>query len=98
MKVNIAGRGIDLTDALKSRVEDGLKMLDKFFYPDTIANVTLKTEKNRHIAEFTIPVKNNTIRIEAESEDMYKSIEEGLAKVEMQIKKYRDKIDDKKHS
>lgn len=98
MKINIAGKGIDLTDALKKRVEDGLISLDNFFYPDTIANVVLKTEKNRHIAEFTIPVKNNTIRIEAESEDMYKSIEEGLAKVETQIKKYREKIDDKKYT
>lgn len=98
MKMNIAGLGIDLTDALKTKVEDGLNSLDTFFYPDTVATVTLKLEKNDHIADFNIPVKGTTIHIEERSSDMYKSIDNAIVKIEQQIKKYREKIDDKKHN
>lgn len=96
MKINIAGKGIDLTEALKNTVNEKLNSISKYFTPDTVANVTLRTERGTHICEFTIPVKGNVIRIEHETLDMYKSIDEALEKVESQIKKYRRKIKDKK--
>ncbi len=92
MKINITGRNIELTDGLKSAVEDKLSKLDKYFNDDTQANVTLSVEKDRQKIEVTIPVKGNIIRSEQVSNDMYVSIDLVEEVIANQMKKYRNKI------
>ncbi len=92
MKINITGRNIELTDGLKSAVEDKLSKLDKFFTEDTQANVTLSVEKDRQKIEVTIPVKGNIIRSEQVSNDMYVSIDLVEEVIANQMKKYRNKL------
>ena len=41
MRITITGRNIDITDGLKSAVEDKLAKLEKYFTPDTDVFVTL---------------------------------------------------------
>ena len=41
MKITITGRNIELTDGLKSAVEEKLNKLNRYFTPDTDAHVTL---------------------------------------------------------
>ena len=64
MKFIISGRNIDITDGLRSAVEDKLGKLEKFFTDDTEIHVTLSVEKERQKIEVTIPVKGNIIRSE----------------------------------
>ena len=45
MKFIISGRNIDITDGLRSAVEDKLGKLEKFFTDDTEIHVTLSVEK-----------------------------------------------------
>ncbi len=92
MKINITGRNIELTDGLKSAVEEKLSKLDKFFTDDTQANVTLSVEKDRQKIEVTIPVKGHIIRSEQVSNDMYVSIDLVEEVIANQMKKYRNKI------
>ena len=58
MKMKIIGRKTEVTDALEERVTKKIGKLSKFFPEDTIANVTLKVEKNRQIVEVTIYYNN----------------------------------------
>ena len=64
MRFIITGRNIDITEGLKSAVEEKLGKLDRFFAPETEVNVTLSVEKERQKIEVTIPVKGNIIRSE----------------------------------
>ena len=75
MKITITGRNIELTPGLKQAVEDKLSKLEKYFKPDTDAQVTLSVEKDRQKVEVTIPTKGHTIRSEQVSSDMYVSID-----------------------
>ena len=59
MRFIITGRNIDVTEGLKSAVEEKLGKLDRFFAPETEVNVTLSVEKERQKIEVTIPVKGN---------------------------------------
>ena len=43
MRFIITGRNIDITEGLKSAVEEKLGKLDRFFAPETEVNVTLRT-------------------------------------------------------
>ena len=92
MRFIITGRNIDVTEGLKSAVEEKLGKLDRFFAPETEVNVTLSVEKERQKIEVTIPVKGNIIRSEQVSSDMYVSIDLVEEVIERQLKKYKHKI------
>ena len=81
-----------ITEGLKSAVEEKLGKLDRFFAPETEVNVTLSVEKERQKIEVTIPVKGNIIRSEQVSSDMYVSIDLVEEVIERQLKKYKNKI------
>lgn len=98
MKFVIVGRNIDVTPGLKTAVEDKIGKLDKYFNPDTEVHVTLSVEKERQKIEVTIPVKGSIIRSEQVSSDMYVSIDLVEEVIERQLKKYKNKIVDKKQS
>ena len=69
MKFTISGRNIEVTEGLKTAVEDKIGKLEKYFSPDAEAIVTLSVEKDRQKIEVTIPVKGNIIRAEQSSRD-----------------------------
>ena len=92
MRFIITGRNIDVTEGLKSAVEEKLGKLARFFAPETEVNVTLSVEKERQKIEVTIPVKGNIIRSEQVSSDMYVSIDLVEEVIERQLKKYKNKI------
>lgn len=92
MKITVFGKNIDVTEGLKSAVENKLSKLDRYFADDTEVNVTLSVEKDRQKIEVTIPVKGNIIRSEQVSNDMYVSIDLVEEILERQIKKYKNKI------
>jgi len=98
MRFIITGRNIDITEGLRSAVEDKLGKLDRFFAPETEISVTLSVEKERQKIEVTIPVKGNIIRSEQTSSDMYVSIDLVEEVIERQLKKYKNKIVDKQQN
>ena len=98
MKFIIVGKNIDVTEGLRTAVEDKIGKLEKYFAEDTEVHVTLSVEKDRQKIEVTIPVKGNIIRSEQVSSDMYVSIDLVEEIIERQLKKYKRKIIDKKQA
>lgn len=98
MKFNIAARNIELTNGLKTTVEEKLSKLDRYFKEDTLVNVTMTVEKDRQKIEVTIPVKGHIIRSEQVTNDMYASIDMVEEVIERQIRKYRTKLANRYHS
>ena len=64
MKFVIVGKNIDVTEGLRSAVEDKIGKLEKYFNEDTEVHVTLSVEKDNQKIEVTIPVKGKIIRSE----------------------------------
>ncbi|MCR4656053.1 MAG: ribosome-associated translation inhibitor RaiA [Lachnospiraceae bacterium] len=96
MKFVIVGKNIEVTDNLRSTVEEKIGKLERYFTPDTEAKVTMSVEKDRQKIEVTIPVKGSIIRSEQVSNDMYVSIDLVEEIIERQLKKYKNKIVDVK--
>ena len=97
MEFIIVGKNIDVTEGLRSAVEDKIGKLERYFTPDTEIHVTLSVEKDRQKIEVTIPVKGSIIRSEQVSNDMYVSIDLVEEIIERQLKKYKNKLVDSKH-
>jgi len=98
MKFVIVGKNIDVTEGLRSAVEDKIGKLERYFNSETEVHVTLSVEKERQKIEVTIPVKGSIIRSEQVSNDMYVSIDLVEEIIERQIKKYKNKLIDQKQS
>ena len=98
MKFIISGKNITVSEGLRTAVEDKLGKLERYFTPDTEVVVTLSVEKERQKIEVTIPVKGNIIRSEQVSNDMYVSIDLVEEVIERQLRKYKNKIVDRKQS
>lgn len=98
MNFIISGKNLTVTEGLKSAVEDKLGKLERYFTPDTEIIVTLSVEKDRQKIEVTIPVKGTIIRSEQTSNDMYVSIDLVEEVIERQLRKYKNKIIDKKQA
>lgn len=98
MRYTITGRNIEVTPGLRDAIQDKLGKLDRYFTPDTEVVVTLSVQRDKQKIEVTIPVKGSIIRAEEASSDMYVSIDLVEEIIERQIKKYRHRLIDKKHS
>ena len=92
MKFIILGKNIEVTEGLRTAVEDMIGKLEKYFTTETEVHVTLSVEKERQKIEVTIPVKGNIIRSEQVSNDMYVSIDLVEEIIERQLKKYKTKL------
>jgi putative sigma-54 modulation protein len=92
MNVQVRGRNIDVTVALKEYVEKRLGKLSKFYDQLGDPAVTLSVIKDKHRVEVTIPINGMILRGEEASDDMYASIDMVVEKLEKQISKYKGKI------
>lgn len=92
MKVNITGKNMEVTDALRNVTYKKLGKLDKYFDKDVIADVTFSVEKSRQIIEVTIDLPGTILRAEESTDDMYTSVDRAVDILERQVRKYKTKL------
>ena len=92
MRFTITGKNIEVTEGLRSAINEKIGKLDKYFNEDTVVHVTLSVEKESQKIEVTIPVKGNIIRSEQVSNDMYVSIDLVEEVIERQLRKHKTKL------
>ena len=95
MKITITGKQIELTPALKQRVEDRFAKLDRYFHKETEAFVTLRVQREEQIAEATIHSGSLIVRVEESTDDMYVSIDNAADVLERQLRKHKTRIEKK---
>ena len=97
MKFIVSGKNIEITDALRNRVEKKIGRLEKFFSPGTETQVTLSVEKTRQIVEVTIPFNGIVLRAEESNGDMYTSLDKLVDVLERQIRRNKTRLAKKLH-
>lgn len=95
MNLVISGKNIDITEGLRSAVEEKIGKLERYFNDSTEVHVTMSAEKLRQKIEVTIPMKGSIIRAEQTSTDMYVAIDLVEEVIERQLRKYKNKLIDK---
>lgn len=92
MNLQVRGRNIEVTDALKDYVLKRVGKLDKYLDNAVDAMATMSVEKGIHRIEVTIPLNGMYLRGEEGTGDMYSSIDLVVEKLEKQINKYKGKL------
>jgi len=96
MNISINGRHMDVTEALKGYAEEKVGKLERYLPKGAEALVTLGVEKYRHRAEVQIKVNGVVIQAQEETAEMYSSIDMVMDKIGRQVKKYKEKLKEKK--
>ena len=98
MKFIIRGQKLEVTDSIKSYIEEKIGKLDKYFEnPEELtATVVVRVRGKEQIVEVTVPSKKVILRAEESNEDLYASIDLVSDKLERQIRKNKTKIRSKK--
>lgn len=94
MLFNIRGSKMEITDSIRSYIENKLGKLNKYFgNPDNItANISVKSYGKEQTVEVTIPIKGGILRAEESHKDLYASIDLVTDKLERQIRKNKTRI------
>lgn len=94
MKFNIHGRKLDVTESIKSYIEEKIGRLDKYFEnPDDItATILIKLRGKDQVVEATINANKFILRGEESNKDLYASIDKVSDKIERQIRKNKTRM------
>jgi putative sigma-54 modulation protein len=92
MQVSVTFRQLEPSEALKSYVTDRLKKFKRYLEGPLEAHVVLALEKFRHLADITINSNGRMIKGREENADMYAAIDLVMDKLDMQLRKHREKL------
>ncbi len=95
MKITMTGKQIELTPALKDRINDRFAKLDRYFHRETEATVTLSVQREKQVVEATVYSGNLLMRVEEATDDMYVSIDNAVDILERQLRKHKTRIEKK---
>ena len=92
MQITITARHFELTDPIKDYADSAMRGLKRYFDNIIVAEMILRVEKNRNIAELNLSVKKVNFVAKAHEQDMYTAIDSVIRKIERQIKKQVGKM------
>lgn len=96
MRLQIKGKNVEISEAIRSYAEEKLGKLERQLADPTQVELELAVERNpsiadRIVAEATIWTKGPTLRAKERSTDMRASIDLLTDKLERQVTRYREK-------
>lgn len=103
MNLTISGHHVDVTTALREYVVTKLDRVNRHF--DQVVDITvllsvqkLKEKERRHKSEVTLHTKGKDIFVETAHEDMYAAIDQLMDKLDRQVCRHKDKLQDHHHT
>ena len=94
MNLHITGHHLDVTPALREYVTAKLEKVTRHFDHVIDVGVTLSVEKLLQKAEVTLHVSGKDIYVEAGNGDLYAAIDALSDKLDRQVLKYKQKLQD----
>ena len=92
MQLSVTGHHVELTDALRSYVEEKITRIERHFDHVTNVHVILSVEKHQQKAEATVHVSGADVFAEEVKDDMYAAIDGLIDKLDRQIIKHKEKL------
>lgn len=100
IKINITSRHFKAHETLQEYIQNSVQNLSKYNEAILYADVILSFEKAVNSiknCEIIMKLRDKTITTKESSDEFNKAIDKALDKIEVQLKKYKDKNKDVKH-
>lgn len=94
MRIHIVARKIKMTKPVKEFIEAKLSKLHEYLDNIVWAQVIVSVEKKIHAAEVIVHAGHQTMKAAAETDEIYSAIDKAMDKMEVQIKKYKERFTD----
>jgi putative sigma-54 modulation protein len=105
MRLQVKGKNVEVTPSIREYAERKLATVAKQLAEQTQVELELSEQKNpsiagSHVAEATVFAKGTTLRCSESSPDMKASIDQLAAKLERQVKRYRERrvVEPRRHA
>ena len=95
MNLSVSGHHLEVTAAIRTYVHAKLERVSRHFDHVIDAHVILTVEKLRQKAEVTLHVPGRDLHCECENADLYAAIDLLADKLDRQVLRYKDKLQDK---
>ncbi len=96
MKLNVVARHMDLTDAMKSQVQEKVDRLPHLYDGLMSCDVTFSQDGGQFTVEVHATGKKKSVFVaKHRSEDIYGCLDQAVHKVEEQLRRYKDKVRDR---
>lgn len=92
MQINLTGRHVEITEALKDYVDTKFAKLERHFEHINNVHVVLNVEKLQQIAEAKLNLSGGEVFAVSESENMYAAIDQLIDKLDRQVIKHKEKM------
>jgi putative sigma-54 modulation protein len=92
MQIDLTGQHVDITPPLREYVNSKLERLTRHSGQVLDIHVILSVEKLRHKAEATMRLNGGNVFADATEEDMYAAIDALTDKLDRQVKKHNEKL------
>ena len=101
MNTSIVGRKFELTEAIKNHIDSSIDSLNKYnldiIAVKTIISADEKNGKKGFSVEFVVNLKEKTVVITQKDKDVYAAVDLAIERVKKVLRRYADKIKNKKH-
>ena len=94
MNLQISGRHLEVTPAIHDYVAGKIERTIRHFDNVIDVNVTLSVDKLKQKAEVTVHVPGKDMHVEESGDDLYAAIDAMFDKLDRQVQKYKQKIQD----
>lgn len=102
MNLTISGHHLEVTPAIREYVQGKLERITRHF--DHVIGITvilgidnIATKEKRQKAEINLQVKGKGLHAESFAEDLYAAIDTLVDKMDRQVIKHKDKLQDHQH-
>ena len=97
MLIDITFRHMDSSPRLRDHATERAEKLSRYFDQVQDVHIVLSSEKIYHIAEITVHTPGEVFKATSKSEDLYKSIDLTVQKLERHLKKRKEKVKVESH-
>lgn len=97
MNLNLTGRHLDITPAIRQHVTEKIAKIKSHFDGVMDVAVTLSVDKLRQKAEGSVHLSGKDVFVEAEDDNLYVAIDGMVEKLERQIIKHKEKYAARRH-
>lgn len=94
MNLQISGHHLEITPAIRDYATGKLERVTRHFDNVIDVNVILSVDKLKQKAEVTVHLSGKDVHVEAVEEDLYAAIDSLADKLDRQIQKHKQKLQD----
>ena len=97
MQISVSGHHVQITEAIEHHIRKKLRRLEKHYQPIINSQVILTVDKNVQKAETRIHISGAEVFAEAESNNLYTSIDKMVKKLDRKMIEMKRKLITKRH-